>query len=615
MQINWLYLILCFLMMLSSCSAEKGPPNENRITHGPILGRLSKDGIGIWARMAQSGEFYVVYGTSPQMLDQRSDPVRTELAHDNTAWVHITGLQPDTRYYYELKLSSQPSSYVTGKHGSFKTLSDSSILKDPDFNPKGLFNFSFEFACGNNQNPGLGLGPELPAYATMIRDLAGKIDFAILNGDWLYEHSREFTAEQWQAQIHQPGNGLPKDISVAPALVGVWENYKVFLDRGENLTDWHRQVPSFFTYDDHEILNDIWGAGSPGLRDQRAVFRDIGVRAWYDYLGWSNPVSSSQRVYFGTAEMDEGSDILFDPESDFTTIDFNQVSNLHVHWGESTAGVNDVALDGVGGIPNAGVYDIVDVIDHHRLRVYPPAKTTDRVPYSIGRLSYYQMRIANCDFFVLDTRGQRQMHDTSDPFKKGLSILGKRQREWLVDGITKSDADFIFVVSSVNFMIPHIGGGAGRANNKDDAWTVFLDERESLIEQWDKLNKPVLILTGDLHNSFVIRITDNIWEFASGPHNSQNHHVGDEGNRPSNGKFTYGPREVEIRWSTFFLPDTPREKLRYPTYCVVRVNNVFENPTQTGKTRHIAYSLPQVIFQYYDGLTGDLRYAEAILKE
>jgi alkaline phosphatase D len=606
--------LVCFLIIFPAFSIAQQISHENYITHGPILGRLSHNGIGIWARTAQSDEFYVIYGTSPQVLDQRSDPVKTELAHDNTAWIHITGLQSDTRYYYELKLASQPVSNLTGKYGSFKTLPDQEILKDEEYNPDGLFNFRFEFACGNNQNLGQGLGPGLPAFATMIRELAGKIDFAILNGDWLYEHSREYTSWQWQSQVYQVGAELPKDISIAPSLVGVWENYKVFLDRGKNLSEWHRQVPSFFTYDDHEILNDVWGAGSPGLRDRRAVFRDIGVRAWYDYLGWSNPVSSSQPIHFGMAEMEGGNDIIYDPDSDFETIDFDQVSNLHVHWGEPTAGVNAMSLDGVGGIPNAGVYEIIEVIDRNRLRISPAAKETDRVPYSLGRFSYYRMRVANCDFFMLDTRGQRQMHDTRDPYKKGLSILGKGQKEWLIDGVTNSDADFIFIVSSVNFMVPHIGGGAVRATNKDDAWTVFFDERESLIEQWDKLNKPVFILTGDLHNSFVIRITDNVWEFASGPHNSENHHIGDEGSRPSNGKFKYGPREVDIRWSTFFLPDTPRTKLRFPTYCVVQVNNVFENPGKDGGTRHIAFSKPQVIFQYYDGLTGELRYAEAILK-
>ena len=58
------------------------------------------------------------------------------------------------------------------------------------------------------------------------------------------------------------------------------------------------------------------------------------------------------------------------------------------------------------------------------------------------------------------------------------SMLGPVQKQWLLDGVKNSKADFIFVVSSVNFMVPHIGGGSVRGHNKDDAWTVFFDERE-----------------------------------------------------------------------------------------------------------------------------------------
>ena len=191
-------------------------------------------------------------------------------------------------------------------------------------------------------------------------------------------------------------------------------------------------------------------------------------------------------------------------------------------------------------------------------------------------------------------------------------MLGQRQKKWLLDGMTQSDADFLFVVSSVNFMVPHVGGAAVRTNNKDDAWTVFLHEREELIQAWDKLDKPVFVLTGDLHNSFVIKITDRVWEFASGPHNSNNHWASDEGGRPATGRFQYGPRACDIRWSSYFRNDIPRENLQHPMYCVVQVNNVFNNPLKLGVDRWVAFERPQVVFQYYDGRTGELRYAESI---
>ncbi|MEM7395210.1 MAG: alkaline phosphatase D family protein, partial [Verrucomicrobiota bacterium] len=180
----------------------------------------------------------------------------------------------------------------------------------------------------------------------------------------------------------------------------------------------------------------------------------------------------------------------------------------------------------------------------------------------------------------------------------------------------KSDADFFFLASSVNFMIPHVGGGGHHfdAATKDDAWTVFLDERETLISFWESLGKNVFVLTGDLHNSFAIKISDRVWEFASGPHNSVNHRPQDEGNRPLNGPFKYGPRPCEIRWSTFALPDVPRQSRMFPHYCVVQVNNVFNNPRQRGGKRWVAYPHPQVIFKFFEGLTGELTYAETITK-
>ena len=141
---------------------------------------------------------------------------------------------------------------------------------------------------------------------------------------------------------------------------------------------------------------------------------------------------------------------------------------------------------------------------------------------------------------------------------------------------------------------------------------MFLEEREKLINIWDSINKPVFILTGDLHNSFAIKITDNVWEFASAPRNSGNHWYTDEGDRPATGKYDSEGRECDIRWSTWFTNEVDRSELRYTVYCKVQVNNVFNNAEKFGETHWRAYERPQVIFQYYDGRSGKLLYAESI---
>ena len=604
-RVNFLRLIIPFCLI----GLTTIPAQAAKISFGPILGRLSHNGVGVWARTKGPGEFRVRYGIHAKKLDKLSPVVKTKLSHDNTGWIHIRNLSPDTRYYYQLETGGKSAKNLAG---SFRTLPSADLHRDPKLNPRGKFNFRFEFACGNNQSLEHGSGPSLPTFKTMYDQWRDKIYFSIQNGDWLYEDERRFSPTQWRKQVGIKQAATPPVVRIAPTITGVWENYKIYLRRGKNLRRYHRYVPTFFTFDDHEILNDVWGAGSPGLRDRRAVFRDIGVQAWYDYLGWSNPVSFQQGIHFGRAQLKGGSDILVDPRANFQALDMKQAATLHVHWGGKTAGVNENALDGVGGDKNAGVYEIVKVIGPNKVKIRPAAKANGQASYSIGRLSYYRQRVSNCDFFYLDTRTHRQMHNTRRPAQKGLSMLGRRQKTWLLDGLRASKADFLFVISSVNFMVPHVGGGKVRATNKDDAWTVFLDEREKLIKAFDSIGKPVFVLTGDLHNSFVIKITNRVWEFASGPHNSNNHWNTDEGSRPASGPFQYGPRKCDIRWSTYFRSDIPRGELRHPAFCIVQVNNVFNNPLKVGKTRWVAFPRPQVVFQYYAGRTGDLLYAESV---
>lgn len=99
-------------------------------------------------RTARTGSFGVRYCLASDVLSLTSRVVSTRLDHDNTGWVELSDLKAKTEYFYELFLpqSQRPS----GCRGSFKTLPDSTDYVDPELNPKGLFNFSFEFACGNN---------------------------------------------------------------------------------------------------------------------------------------------------------------------------------------------------------------------------------------------------------------------------------------------------------------------------------------------------------------------------------------------------------------------------------------------------------------------------------
>src|SRR5262249_5367919 len=294
---------------VSPAAAQRDPI---RLTHGPMLGKPTAHSVVVWGRTSEAGELVVHYGTDADRLDQVSKPASTTIDHDNTGVVQLSDLKADTRYYYEIWVAGRPH----GWPGSFHTLPSSEESRNEPYNPNGLFNFRFEIGSCANQNPRSSLGHRSTTYEHLNRDWASKVHFHIMNGDWLYEELRDYPTEAWR--LTQGVEKLPKVVEVMPTVVGVWENYKLYLSRGVELAKWHRHVPSFFTSDDHELVNDIYASGEPGKRDRRTVFRDIGVYAWNDYLGWADPMAFSHPVHYGRGSMRAGSDLLVDRQTDFT---------------------------------------------------------------------------------------------------------------------------------------------------------------------------------------------------------------------------------------------------------------------------------------------------------
>ena len=137
---------LVLLLITSFCFAQDGPPTPIRVTHGPMLGRPSTDSMSIWVRTVRSGEVRIHYGTDATKLDNSMTFRTSGPSHDYTGVGTIQGLKSDTRYHYRVD-DHQLS-------GSFRTLPSADDYRNPKGNPDGLFNFKFEFACGNNQKGG-----------------------------------------------------------------------------------------------------------------------------------------------------------------------------------------------------------------------------------------------------------------------------------------------------------------------------------------------------------------------------------------------------------------------------------------------------------------------------
>jgi alkaline phosphatase D len=601
------------------------PPLEklDGFTHGPMLGNVGSTSIRVWARTRQPGSFRILYSEKADLSGGTlSAPVATDWSHDATGWVELTGLKPDTRYHYALVLDGKVAdTRVDGAINSFRTLASAAEVADPALNPKGIYNFAFEVGTGNAQH---GRPNIPPTYATMRRNLKDKLAFQIQNGDWVYEEGREVATPQWAAANKVAKT--PRSVTIANGITGVWQNYKAYLDGSEALRDFYRDVPLLITLDDHEILNDVIGSGEIGFRTdargkgfqtdirsrtdrdsdvERAVFRDPASAAWYDYVGWANPDPDKRPpIRFGEATTVAGSDILTDNSTDFSKLDLTRASNLHVLW----------------GFGNTGVYKIEKVLGPHKLKVSPAFTVGEKANYSIGTNGYSKFRVSNTDIFLLDTRSNRTLHERSGEGTLPKTMLGAEQKAWLEAELRKSDADFIFIVSSVNLAIPHDNGvwyGQGLASaTKDDGWTAQLKERAEVLAIAQSLGKPVFFLTGDLHKSFVARIAPGVYDVGTGPHTSAPHRLGDAGGSPPSGWYDSGDRLVNLLWSSNqYRNDSEKKRVPgqdWPVYTVVKVNNAYNIPDKAGKDRWIAYPEPQVIFEFHDGYSGELLFAHSV---
>ncbi|MDA7993107.1 MAG: alkaline phosphatase, partial [Pirellulales bacterium] len=231
-------LSIIFMVSLLFCGGAAGA-NAPVITHGPLLGEVTSTSVRVWARTNEPATIEFHYGKDSASLDGHSDTIQTESSHDFTGWTTLQNLLSDTEYVVQVFIDGNP----IGVPATFRTLPDSDALRDETHNPRGLFNFSFTFGSCANQNPLHGIGPSLPTYTTLLDQHADEVDFQIMNGDWLYEELRTTPVTAWADKQGVDVDQLPEVVVDMPTIVGVWENYKLYLDRGTNLSRWHRTVP------------------------------------------------------------------------------------------------------------------------------------------------------------------------------------------------------------------------------------------------------------------------------------------------------------------------------------------------------------------------------------
>jgi alkaline phosphatase D len=235
------------------------------VSHGIQSGDVDAASGMIWARCDRPARLHVEVATSDSFKDAtKLAPIDALPGSDFAVKRLLSDLPPDQTIFYRM---------------SFADLADVNVLSEPvigQFRTAPLSRRAIRFAwSGDTAGQGWGINPDdggMKTYATMAKH---NPDFFIHSGDTVYSDG------PIKAEAEITGGGVWKNI-VAEGVEKVAETLDEYRGRwkynlhDDNLRAFNAQVPTFFQWDDHEVLNN-WSASKDLSKDDRYKEKSIGV--------------------------------------------------------------------------------------------------------------------------------------------------------------------------------------------------------------------------------------------------------------------------------------------------------------------------------------------------
>ena len=159
--------------------------------------------------------------------------------------------------------------------------------------------------------------------------------------------------------------------------------------------------------------------------------------------------------------------------------------------------------------PNDGDWTYVhkgDALDAFRAYWANPSYGLPDTPGVFGQFTW-----ADVDFFLVDVRSHRTA--SRAPRTPAKTMLGERQFNWLIDGLTSSKAPFKIVAGGGQFLSPF---------DHFEGYAQFPHEQQRLLDALvDRGIEGVIFLSGDRHHTELVRVQPNgfypLYDFTSSP--------------------------------------------------------------------------------------------------
>lgn len=261
--------------------AAPAPGRRGLFTHGVASADPSSDGAILWTRATPLDRSARPLSLTLQVSADETfatvvveQPVSASLEQDYTVRVSVTGLDPDSWYYYR---------FLT-------TAGDTSRLGRTRTAPAADADAPLRIAMASCQNYEQGY---FGAWARMVSDDEAarpedQIHAVLHLGDFIYETSPDLPAGLEAARRIEPfpdGATLPSGRNFAVTVTDYRHLYKSYLE-DEALQAARARWPFICTWDDHEFTNDSWQSystytGGTGPAQERKVSAN---QAWFEYM-------------------------------------------------------------------------------------------------------------------------------------------------------------------------------------------------------------------------------------------------------------------------------------------------------------------------------------------
>ena len=243
--------VLCVICGASGLNAQPHAP-----THAIVVGGVTDASARFWVRLDAPGVISIDCSTDSSFTSRISGaPDSATAARNNAAIIGVTGLQPDTKYYYRPVVAGMP----LGVSGSFRTF------------PLPGSPAAFSFCFGSCQQSGSFLPSGLPPGNVFRQVIRTSPRFFLQIGDWGYPDSTD---------------NLPVDSAFfSGSYARVQSSYLAKFRPDYPMDSLFRSAPVDYVYDDHDYVNnncsalaaDFTVASKPNQYSSDYVIREIGV--------------------------------------------------------------------------------------------------------------------------------------------------------------------------------------------------------------------------------------------------------------------------------------------------------------------------------------------------